>query len=82
MIENPKIGDPVYFMDGKKIRFGCIKGVHENFCEVEVWFNGDIAHYLLEYEDMWSKKEELLKDVAEMIKDLIETRARFKHLRQ
>ena len=78
MVENPKQGDAVYFMDGKMIRFGVIKGVYENFCEVEV----DIEHYLLEYEDMWSKKEELLKDVAELIKDVIEARKRFKHLGQ
>ena len=82
MIENPKYGDSVYFMDGKMIRFGVIKGMHENFCEVEVWFDGDMAHYLIEYEDMWSKKEELLKEVAEVIKDVIEARKRLKHLGQ
>ena len=82
MVENPKYGDVVYFMDGKKILFGCIKGVYENFCDIEVWFNGDIASYLIEYKDMWSKKEELLKDVAEVIKDVIEARKRFKHLGQ
>lgn len=80
MINKPLIGDTVYFMDGKKMRFGKIEVVHENFCEV--WCHQEYALYILEYEDMWGEKDELLKDVAEMIKDLIETRARFKHLGQ
>ena len=80
MVENPKQGDAVYFMDGKMMRFGRIEVVHENFCEV--WCKQEYGLYLLEYGDMWMEKADLLKDTTEMINDVIEARKRFKHLGQ